>query len=89
MRDIFESIVAGAIVVGLFFGAVALFLGAILIMAMGLNYLGASYDVNKMTKIGYEAKIVNVDCVAKYNGRWVDCGALLGNQVEVIQNGQR
>jgi len=61
---------------------VVMFLVMFLVFFTGFFY--EAIQKNSMTGLGYDAKIAGLSCVAKYNGRWVYCSAILRNQVEVI-----
>jgi hypothetical protein len=38
---------------------------------------------DSMRQLGYEAKVINLDCYAKYKGRWFRCTSVIDNQVQV------
>ncbi len=61
-----------------------IFLIAIIALCVGLSYGQALYEVSTMTKAGYEAKMINMDCVAKYQGRWLSCSAVAKNQIQIV-----
>ena len=57
------------------------FIGIVIFLFLGANAL----DANSMTKLGYETRLVNGVCYAKYKDRWLECNSVAKNQIEVIQ----
>lgn len=63
------------VIIGLIMLVFALSIG----LAVGNEYLNA----NSMRKLGYEVKVVNLDCYAKYKERWLTCKTVATNQLEL------
>jgi hypothetical protein len=66
-----------------FFACVFALTLLITILSIAAVYTSTYIDVETMQQAGYSAKRVNLTCVAEYKGRWVDCNAVLKNQVQV------
>jgi hypothetical protein len=47
-------------------------------------FVFSEIEKNSMESLGYEAKVINVECFAKFNGRWISCDAVTKNQIEII-----
>lgn len=45
----------------------------------GVNTMRA----DALRQLGYETKVVNFNCYAKHQGRWVSCDTAVNNQVQV------
>lgn len=75
MRDHFEIYGVLYVIVGLII--------SFILLVFGLAVWGEYLQANAMRELGYETKVVNLDCYAKYQDRWLACKAVANNQVQI------
>lgn len=67
-------------VIGTICAVLLIFFAVTVGVVYGLSYITR----NSLEQLGYEAKMVNLDCYAKYEGRWLLCESIVKNQHEVV-----
>jgi hypothetical protein len=71
INDFIECYVIGGIIL------------ALILLCFACSWFSPRIDANSMRQLGYEAKAVNFDCFAKYQGRWLTCTAVAHHSIDV------
>lgn len=62
-----------------FIALCAVFISLFVLMYITSEYLRAS----TLKEMGYEAKVINLNCYAKYHGKWTECVDVLYNETRL------
>ena len=60
-----------------------LFMASMFFMVTLIIWINNCVNENTMNKLGYESKMVNMDCFAKHDGRWILCESVIKNNFDV------
>ena len=77
-----EDIKLAASISGLYIAAIMIVTAFIFAAVTTAAFINA----DTLRSAGYDAKVINLACMAKFHGRYVGCDAIFKNQVEVVKD---